>query len=150
MYESEICIDLSAAGVTVLELLGDHDLATAEELSAAIDQALVERPGLVIDLSQTTFIDSTVLHLLINAHQVLEARGHELIVQITEASIVLRVLELTQLDTALGIARDRDEAIASANGQAGVVSHLGRLHRVQSPPDDGEFAVEDSAGSALG
>ncbi len=83
MYDSEICIDLSAAGITVLELLGDHDLSTAEELSAAIDQALVERPGLVIDLSQTTFMDSTVVHLLINAHQLLEARGHELIVQIT-------------------------------------------------------------------
>ena len=92
MYDSEIRIDLGAAGVTVLELLGEHDLATAEELSAAIDQALLERPGLVIDLTETTFMDSTVVHLLLNAHQVLEARGHELIVQITEASAVLRVL----------------------------------------------------------
>ena len=83
MYESEIRIDLSAAGITVLELLGYDDLATADELSAAIHQALVERPGLVIDLSETAFIDSTVVHLLTNAHQVLEPRGHELIVQIS-------------------------------------------------------------------
>ena len=114
MYRSEVHVDLGVAGVTVLELLADYDLATAEELRAAIDHALADRPGLVIDLSETTFIDSTVVHLLINAHQVLEARGHELIVQVTEASAVLRVLELTQLDSALGIARDRDQAIASA------------------------------------
>ena len=133
----------------MLELLGEHDLATAEELSAAIDQALLERPGLVIDLTETTFMDSTVVHLLLNAHQVLEARGHELIVQVTEASAVLRVLQLTQLDTALGIARDRDEAIASANGRAGVVGHLA------APPSpatqhDGELAIADLADPARG
>jgi anti-sigma B factor antagonist len=149
MHDSEIRIDLSAAGVTVLELLGDHDLATAEELAAAIDQALARRPGLVIDLTETTFIDSTVLHLLINAHHVLEARGHELIIQITEASAVLRVLELTQLDNALGIAGDRDEAIASANGRAAVVSHLAAPPS-PATPHDGAFAVEDSADAALG
>ena len=104
MYDSEIRIDLRAAGITVLELVGDHDLATADDLSTAIDQALASRPGLVVDLTETTFMDSTVVHLLINAHQVLEARGHELIVQITEASAVLRVLELTQLDNTLCIA----------------------------------------------
>ena len=138
-----------AAGVTVLELLGEHDLATVDELAAAIDQALTSRPGLVIDLSETTFMDSTVVHLLVNAHQVLEARGHELIVQVTEASAVLRVLQLTQLDTALGIARDRDEAIASANGRAGVV---GRLAALPSPATqhDGELAIADLADPALG
>jgi anti-sigma B factor antagonist len=149
MYHSEIRIDLSAAGITVLELLGDHDLATAEELSAAIDQALASRPGLVVDLTETTFMDSTVVHLLINAHQVLEARGHELIVQITEASAALRVLELTQLDKTLGIARDREEAIASANRRAGFVSQLAAPPS-SATPHDGEFAVENSADLALG
>ena len=149
MYGSEIRIDLTAAGITVLELLGDHDLATADELAATIDQALASRPGLVVDLTEATFMDSTVVHLLINAHQVLAARGHELIVQITEASAVLRVLELTQLDNALGIARDRDEAIASANGRAGVVRRLAAPPG-SATPHDGEFAVEDSANAALG
>src|SRR5687768_11398990 len=149
MYQSEIRIDLSAVGVTVLELLGDHDLATADELSAAIDQALASRPGLVVDLSETTFIDSTVVHLLVNAHQALQARGHGLIVEITAASAVLRVLELTQLDSALGIARDREEAIASANGRAGVVSHLAAPPS-SAMPHDGDFAVDDLADAALG
>ena len=96
------------------------DLATADEkLTAAIDQALAEQPRLVIDMSETTFMDSTVVHLLINAHHVLEARGHELIVQITEASTGLRVLELTQLDSALGIARTvTRRSRAPADGQA--------------------------------
>lgn len=149
MYDSEIRIDLSAAGITVLELLGDHDLATAEELSAAIDQALARRPGLVVDLTETTFMDSTVVHLLIDAHQVLEARGHELSLQITEASAVRRVLELTQLDNALGIAGDRDEAVASANGRAGVVRHLAAPPS-PATPHDREFALRDSADAALG
>ena len=100
----------------------------------------MERPGLVIDLSETTFIDSTVVHLLTGAHQVLEARGHELIVQIREPSPVLRVLELTQLDSSLGIARDRDAAIASANGRAGAVSHL-LAPPSSATPHDSEFAA---------
>jgi anti-anti-sigma factor len=109
-----------------------------------IDQALAERPALVIDLSETTFIDSTVLHLLINAHHVLEARGHELIVQITEASAVLRVLEVTQLDSTLGIAPNREEAIASATGRADVVCHLAAPPS-SATPHDSEFAADDSA-----
>ena len=149
MYQSEIRIDLSAVGVTVLELLGDHDLATADELAAAIDQALASRPGLVVDLSETTFIDSTVLHLLINAHQALQARGHGVIVQITAASAVLRVLELTHLDNALGIAYDRDAAIASANGRGDAVRHLAAPARSVTPDDRGR-AVEDSADLAVG
>jgi anti-sigma B factor antagonist len=149
MYDSEIRIDLSAAGITVLELLGDHDLATADDLSAAIDQALASRPGLIVDLTETTFIDSTVVHLLINAHQVLEARGHQLTVQITEASTALRVLELTQLDNALGLARDRDEAIASANGRPDLVSHL-PAPPSPATPHERELAVEHSADPALG
>ena len=149
MYDSEIRIDLRAAGITVLELVGDHDLATADDLSTAIDQALASRPGLVVDLTETTFMDSTVVHLLINAHQVLEARGHELIVQITEASAVLRVLQVTQLDNALGIARDRDEAIASASGRAGVVGHFA-TQPSSATSHDSEFAVDDPADPALG
>jgi anti-sigma B factor antagonist len=149
MYDSEIRIDLSAAGITVLELLGDHDLATADDLSAAIDQALASRPGLIVDLTETTFIDSTVVHLLINAHQVLEARGHQLTVQITEASTVLRVLELTQLDNALGLARDRDEAIASANGRPDVVRHL-PPPPTSATPHERELAIEHPADAALG
>ena len=148
MYDSEIRIDLSAAGITVLELLGDHDLATADDLSAAIDQALASRPGLIVDLTETTFIDSTVVHLLIKAHQVLEARGHQLTVQITEASTVLRVLELTQLDNALGLARDRNEAIASANGRPDVVRHL-PAPPTSATPHDRELAIEHWADPAL-
>ena len=50
----------SAQGRPVLRVVGELDLATAPDLAAAVDEALTASPpGLVIDLTATTFLDST-------------------------------------------------------------------------------------------
>lgn len=50
----------SSQGRAVLRVVGELDLATAPDLAAAFDEALASSPsGLVIDLTPTTFLDST-------------------------------------------------------------------------------------------
>jgi len=59
---------LNLDGGPVVTVRGDVDMATADRLWAVIEQVLASSERLVIDLSATTFIDSTGLGLLIRAH----------------------------------------------------------------------------------
>jgi anti-anti-sigma factor len=58
-----------------ITLEGELDLATAHELWAAVEQAVVAKSRLVIDLSEVTFIDSSGLGVLIRVHQLLGGAG---------------------------------------------------------------------------
>ena len=48
----------AAAGVEVVVVRGEHDLATSAELRGSIETAVGRASGVVVDLSQATFIDS--------------------------------------------------------------------------------------------
>ena len=55
-------------GVVVLRPVGDIDYPNAPALQEVLDRALASRPPrIVVDLRQTTFVDSTGLALLVNA-----------------------------------------------------------------------------------
>src|SRR5262245_48833509 len=117
-YLSEIRVDGTVPGVTVVALVGDHDLATTDELRATIDAARADPAGVIVDLTETTFIDSSVVHALYEADQALQADGRQLVVQISQPSVVLRTLELTQLTDVLAVAHERPEALALATRRA--------------------------------
>ena len=60
---------------TVLAVIGELDLATAPTLQSAVNAAFDSRAReLWVDLSETTFLDSTGLHVLLDA----DHRAHEL------------------------------------------------------------------------
>ena len=83
-----------AAGVSVLVLRGELDLAAAPQLSERVD-AVAPGQALVIDLAETTFIDSAVLRELLRARAELAGRGGRVVLAgITEP--VRRLLELTR------------------------------------------------------
>lgn len=104
-------------GVTVLELVGEHDMTTTQELRASIDRALEGSGGIVVDLSETEFIDSSVVHALHDARRELEATARQLVIQIRTHSVVKRVLELTELTKLAALAEEREQAIALAQRQ---------------------------------
>ncbi len=63
-------------GSTVVSLAGELDLYNAEEVRAALLEACGDEPDvLVVDLAEVTFIDSTVLGVLIEARSRLADRG---------------------------------------------------------------------------
>src|SRR3954447_26963250 len=62
--------DTPAAGIVVLELAGELDLAVSGRLRELVDGAAAEQPSLVVaDLEEVGFMDSTVLRELLRAHR---------------------------------------------------------------------------------
>ena len=108
----------SAPAVDVFELAGDHDMVSAPQLAMALEQSLGEGRGIVADLREATFIDSSVTHLLFDADSALAGQGKQLVLQINTASIVLRALQITGL-TSLPSTPERDVALAIAAAPRG-------------------------------
>jgi anti-sigma B factor antagonist len=97
----------------VIALTGEHDLSSVDELREALDQAAPARL-IVVDLSQTAFIDSAVLGALIASHRRAGEDGHRwaLVVGQGSGAAVRRILELTGLDAVMPVHASRDDALA--------------------------------------
>jgi anti-sigma B factor antagonist len=90
--------------VATVVVSGELDLATAPRLSAAV----AEHGGakvLVLDMTATTFIDSTGVRALLQADRRAARSGSRLVVVAGDGA-VRRVLELCELDGRLTIVRD--------------------------------------------
>ena len=94
---------------TVLHVGGEVDLASVELVRSEIGAALESSPAeLWIDLCATAFIDSSGLHVIVEAAHESRRRGLRLAI-ICPPGPVRRVFELTGLDRALPL-YDDDEA----------------------------------------
>jgi anti-sigma B factor antagonist len=109
-------VDRTRAGVGVLELGGDYDMANAPELEAALEKVRAEQRGIVLDLSETTFIDSTIIHVVVRTQRALAGQGSQLALRVQTASIVRRALDVSELAKVVLITADREQAIAIATG----------------------------------
>jgi anti-sigma B factor antagonist len=87
----------------VIAVGGDLDLGAAPALRGTIDHLLEDgATTLVIDLSETTFIDSTSVGILIATTHRLRETGGTLEIVCTEPNL-LRVFEIVGLDKQLPI-----------------------------------------------
>jgi anti-sigma B factor antagonist len=88
---------------TVLRAQGEVDVMTAPKLSAEIDSLLrTGRGDVIIDLTETTFLDSAGLHVLLNAARRLTRRTRRLRV-VCGPGPVRHVIELARLGETLGV-----------------------------------------------
>jgi anti-sigma B factor antagonist len=105
-------IERSGNGLSVVALAGELDLSTIPRLEGRLLHELREREGVVVDLSQLSFIDSSGIGLLIKAHRAMNGTGSINIV-VAEGSQVERVFDIAGIGRALPLFLDRDEAIAA-------------------------------------
>lgn len=92
-------------GRTVIRPRGELDLATHQELSQAITGALdAGQAHLVVDLTDTTFLDSTALGALISAHRRTDSLGGSFTVVCPDERL-LRLFQVTKLDQVFTIER---------------------------------------------
>lgn len=68
-------------------------------------------PGLVVDLSQTTYLDSRGVHLILEMAERLRTSQQQLILVVPERSVIRRVLLLTQVDKTVPLHRTLDDAL---------------------------------------
>jgi anti-sigma B factor antagonist len=110
----------AAAGVEVVVVRGEHDLATAGELRGSIETAAGRATGVVVDLSQATFIDSAVLQVLLSGRDRADEAGIGYVIALGDGTghAVRRLLELTGLDRRLPLADSRDAAVEAATPRA--------------------------------
>ena len=92
---------------------GEHDVSTVPALADALEQAAAHANALV-DLSECTFIDSSVIAVLLRAAQAAHER-HGLFVLVIppEQERVSRVADLTGLVELLDVRASRDAALLS-------------------------------------
>lgn len=102
-------------GVTVVVLNGEHDLSTAQSVRGALAGARDEGT-VVIDLGPATFVDSSILGVILDARrQASETRsGFAVVLDGDGHDPVRRVLEITGLLEELPVHDSREEAIGFA------------------------------------
>ena len=95
----------------VLAVRGEIDLFTAPELKQVLAESIeAGRVRIIVDLTETTFLDSTALGVLIGAVKRLRSRDGALaIVNIDEN--ISKTFEITGLDQIFTIVPTREEAV---------------------------------------
>jgi anti-sigma B factor antagonist len=102
-------------GVAVVALAGEVDLYTAPDLKRELVQLIDGGcQAIVVDLSDTTFIDSTTLGVLIGGVKRLRTNGGRLELVVTDRTI-RKIFDITGLDRVFALHADRSEAIAAAS-----------------------------------
>jgi anti-sigma B factor antagonist len=101
----------------VVSVTGEVDLFTAPEFKQRVTAPIgAGVDHVVVDLMETTFIDSSSLGVLIGAHRRLKSRGGRLVVACSEEAIV-KTFRITGLDTVFTIT-DSVEAALSEDAEA--------------------------------
>jgi anti-anti-sigma factor len=86
------------AGSAVVRVRGEIDLSNALDVQESIGRAApVDAVEVVVDLSGTTYLDSTGIAMLFRLRERLEHGRQELQLVVPVDSPIRRVLELTQL-----------------------------------------------------
>jgi anti-sigma B factor antagonist len=104
----------------VIAVSGEIHVSTAPQFSRRLNDAIGQgKTAVVLDLSDVTFIDSTGLSVLLNGLRRVTRRGGRMAIVCTNPT-VLRLFEITRLDTTFDIVGSREEGVQSASGdQAG-------------------------------
>lgn len=107
----------------VVRLVGGHDLATAPALQGVVEE--YARPGarLVFDLSPATFIDSSVIHAVIDA----AANADRASVVAPPGSATRRLIHLTNVEAVADVFESTEQALAHAIDHDDDAAVLARL-----------------------
>jgi anti-sigma B factor antagonist len=100
-------------GAYVIAAAGEADLYSAPALKRELDGA-IDAGGkeIVVDLTKTTFIDSTALSVLVEATKRLQPDGGRLALVCVDQNLV-KIFRITALDRLFPLFSSRDDAVRS-------------------------------------
>jgi anti-anti-sigma factor len=106
-------------GVVVARLVGEVDLSNASEVGARLTESVVNWAlGVVLDLSETRYLDSSGVQLVFELAERLTSRGQRLCLCVPEDAPVRRVLTVVDVESAVPIAATLEDARATVQGAA--------------------------------
>lgn len=95
----------------VISLTGEVDLYTAPEFKQELVKAIEGwAENVVVDLSATSFIDSTTLGVLVSGVKRLRPQGGQIVLVVGDHNI-RKIFEITGLDRVFSIYEMRDDAL---------------------------------------
>jgi anti-sigma B factor antagonist len=103
---------------TVIQVRGEADAYAAPRIRSDLASALGTAAPLVVDLSQATFVDSTIVGVLLEGLAEYEKRERALVLLLPDetAPEVHRLFDLTGLTSLLPVVRTWDEAATRIAG----------------------------------
>jgi anti-sigma B factor antagonist len=102
-------------GTRVLTVVGDIDLHTAPTFQQSLSAVMGDSEGrVIVDLTECDYLDSTALHVIVQARRELNGRADTLRL-VVPAPSMLRIFEVTGLAATLAI---YPSLAAAANGGA--------------------------------
>jgi anti-sigma B factor antagonist len=107
----------------VVALVGEHDAYSSQRLENEFAVLIDEGRRIVVDLRDTTFVDSTTLSVLLGArHRAEQASlGFAIVLPERNYTQVHRILDLTDLVSTFATYNRLEDGLAAA--RAGVVGH---------------------------
>jgi anti-sigma B factor antagonist len=113
-------LDRTDDGVVIVAVEGEHDIYTASALREQVDDAFRSGTAVVIDLSDATFLDSSILRALLAARNQAEeqASGFAVALDGSKAPAVQRIFEVTGLLEVFPVLLGRKHAVEAARGAA--------------------------------
>jgi len=92
-------------------LEGEFDLSDVRGLRDEIDRALGGGNDVILDLSGATFLDSSIISVLVQSSREASASRQRMVLQLGTAAVVERVLEFFAIERVVPRAHDRREAV---------------------------------------
>jgi len=122
-YEEFSIFDVAADGdTTVVNVTGEIDMETGPAFQRGLLHALgAGRGGLIVDLSQASFMDSSALTSLVNAFDSLRKQGGGKLAIVATDSRMRALFDVARLDRDFRIYDTRADAVADVsqlNGEA--------------------------------
>jgi anti-anti-sigma factor len=104
-------------GATVIaHVVGEVDLSNVEDVrTLLVDAVSHETDCLILDLSKTSYLDSTGVRLLFELAERLQGRRQQLRLVVDDEALVRRVIVLTQLDQRVPLDRTVDQAVEAVD-----------------------------------
>jgi len=100
-------------GVPVVAVEGEVDIANVGQLRLQVIKAVPNTaPGLVLDLSSTSYLDSRGVHLILEIADRMTTTQQQLRVVAPEGALIRRVLLLTHVEAIVPLDQTLDDAIA--------------------------------------
>ena len=87
-------------GSPVARIRGEVDMSNVGQLSTTLQNAVMQSaPGLVVDFSETQYLDSAGLHFIFDLGKRLRDRGQRLYLVVPSVSPVGAVLDIVRVDS---------------------------------------------------
>jgi anti-anti-sigma factor len=101
-------------GVVVARLVGEVDMSNARQLGRELTESVSNAAlGVVLDLTETTYLDSSGVALMFELAERLRARQQQLRVAVAEGAPLRRVLGVVDLHSTAPIEPSVEDAVAA-------------------------------------